>query len=116
MKIRRALPKSIQEKLQKIDPDVSTLIMVLFDKVEELSQKKPFLTINEAAEYLGCQRTKIYVMMNTGELAYSRPNDKGSGRAYFRREDLDAYLSRNYHPSQADIDAQAANYIAKAGM
>ena len=95
-----------------LEPDVRNVILVLFRKVDELSQKKPYLSINEAAEYLSCKRQQIYILMERGDIAYSRPIDKGSGKTYFKREDLDAYLSRNYHPSKFNIEAQAANYLA----
>lgn len=106
------IPSALKGLLSKIDPDTATCIKAAFEEIAKVSTPKPFLTMTEAMAYLGCQRNTLNSLLKTGQIAYSRPNDQGSGRVYIKRDDLDAWLSRNYHPAQADIEAKAADYIA----
>lgn len=106
------IPVALRSVLKKIDPDTATCIKALFDELAKVSAPKPFLTMAEATVYLGCQRNTLNSLLKSGQIAYSRPNDSGSGRVYIKRDDLDAWMMRNYHPAQADIEAKAADYIA----
>ncbi|PKL08317.1 MAG: hypothetical protein CVV51_09570 [Spirochaetae bacterium HGW-Spirochaetae-7] len=63
-----------------------------------------FLTTQEAAAYLGRSKAGMYQLANRGRVPYTRP---AGGKCYFRRADLDAFLSSGYHPSSAETAAQA---------
>lgn len=106
------IPTDLQALLEKIEPNTATCIKMAFEAIAGFVTPKPFLNMKEAMDYLGCQRNTLNYLAKSGQIAYSRPNDSGSGRVYFKRKDLDAWLMRNYHPAQGDIETQAANYIA----
>jgi excisionase family DNA binding protein len=54
------------------------------------SPSEPYLTVEQAAEYLGCKPKRIYELVRQGRLL---PYREGR-RLLFRREDLDACLVR----------------------
>ncbi|MGD9940876.1 MAG: helix-turn-helix domain-containing protein [Clostridia bacterium] len=67
-----------------------------------------FLTTREAAEYIGRSVAGLYQLANRGRLAYTRP---AGGKCYYRKADLDEFLSSGYHPSAAEITARADRQI-----
>jgi excisionase family DNA binding protein len=57
----------------------------------DLRPASPYLTIDEAAEYLRCSRQRIYDLRSAGRL--SRMGD--GARALVSRAELDAYAARD---------------------
>jgi excisionase family DNA binding protein len=60
-----------------------------------LNPFKPIYRINEAADYLCISRRTLYELVRAGELELG----KLAGRSVIKREQLDAYLARNYQRS-----------------
>lgn len=60
---------------------------------------KTFLTQEEAAEYLGIQSSYLYKLTHQSEISYFKTGKKN----YFKRIDLDRYISRNRIPSHQEI-------------
>ena len=52
--------------------------------------EKP-MTVSEAGEYLGLARSTIYQLISRKAIPYSKPNN---GYVYFKKQDLDNYLTR----------------------
>ncbi len=58
--------------------------------VEQLPQTpEPYLDVEDAAAYLACEPHRIYDLRRQGLRHY-----KDGGRLLFRREDLDAWLTK----------------------
>ena len=50
---------------------------------------KPYLNVEQAADYLACGKRRIYDLVERDAIAFYRDGK----RLLFRREDLDAYVS-----------------------
>lgn len=104
----------IEQSAKELDGPAANIILTIANEVKELASKvgKAFYNVKEAAEYTGLSRQLIYKAVRNKEIAYSQPSGKGgSSKLFFKRSDLDAYLSRNYSPANADVEAEAANWI-----
>lgn len=104
----------IEQSAKELDGPAANIILTIANEVKELASKvgKAFYNVKEAAEYTGLSRQLIYKAVRNKEIAYSQPSGKGgSSKLFFKRSDLDAYLSRNYTPANADVEAEAANWI-----
>lgn len=104
----------IEQSAKELDGPTANIILTIANEVKELASKvgKAFYNVKEAAEYTGLSRQLIYKAVRNKEIAYSQPSGKGgSSKLFFKRSDLDAYLSRNYSPANADVEAEVANWI-----
>lgn len=104
----------IEQSAKELDGPAANIILTIANEVKELDSKvgKAFYNVKEAAEYTGLSRQLIYKAVRNKEIAYSQPSGKGgSSKLFFKRSDLDAYLSRNYSPANADVEAEVANWI-----
>ena len=104
----------IEQSAKELDGPAVNIILTIANEVKELASKvgKEFYNVKEAAEYTGLSRQLIYKAVRNKESAYSQPSGKGgSSKLFFKRSDLDAYLSRNYSPANADVEAEVANWI-----
>ena len=104
----------IEQSAKELDSPAANIILTIANEVKELASKvgKAFYNVKEAAEYTGLSRQLIYKAVRNKEIAYSQPSGKGgSSKLFFKRSDLDAYLSRNYSPANADVEAEVANWI-----
>lgn len=103
----------LKEAAKAIGGPTGNLIIQLADELRDITTKftKNIFTTNEACKYLGVGRTNLYRIVKNKQIGWSRPGGAGSAKMFFTREDLDAYVSRNYHPSDADIEEEAANWI-----
>lgn len=104
----------IEQSANELDGPAANIILTIANEVKELASKvgKAFYNVKEAAEYTGLSRQLIYKAVRNKEIAYSQPSGKGgSSKLFFKRSDLDAYLSRNYSPANADVEAEVANWI-----
>lgn len=104
----------IEQSAKELYGPAANIILTIANEVKELDSKvgKAFYNVKEAAEYTGLSRQLIYKAVRNKEIAYSQPSGKGgSSKLFFKRSDLDAYLSRNYSPANADVEAEVANWI-----
>lgn len=104
----------IEQSAKELDGPAANIILTIANEIKELASKvgKAFYNVKEAAEYTGLSRQLIYKAVRNKEIAYSQPSGKGgSSKLFFKRSDLDAYLSRNYSPANADVEAEVANWI-----
>lgn len=65
------------------------------------------LTVEQTAQFLNLKKSTIYTMVSRGELT----SLKRSKRIYFLREDLVNYLKAGRRKTQADIQAEAKDYL-----
>jgi excisionase family DNA binding protein len=70
------------------------LLQLILDKIEELKalirkRKKPFLTIQEASEYLGISKNTLYGYSSKGILPFYKIRNR---KIYFRISDLNKFV------------------------
>ncbi len=74
-------------------------------KLQEKTEE--FLTVQEAADFLNLTVPTIYSKVSKGEL----PVMKRSKRLYFSSIQLMEYIKEGVKKSNAEIEAEAANYV-----
>jgi excisionase family DNA binding protein len=89
--------------------EVSELKRLLVQKQEHPPTDTPeqLLTIQEAAEFLSLSVPTMYSKVSKGEL----PVMKRSKRLYFSRTELMEYVKDGRKKSNAEIEAEAENYL-----
>jgi excisionase family DNA binding protein len=102
------LPKAVT----MLTKEVSELKRLLIEKQEQQPIKAPeqLLTVQEAAEFLNLTVPTIYSKVSKGEL----PVMKRSKRLYFSSTELLAYLKEGRKKSNAEIEAEASDYLLNA--
>ena len=76
-------------------------------------QRSDYLNTKEACIYLGVTESRLHTLMFQREITYSKPSGK---HAFFKKQDLDEYLSRNTIPSFASLEAQAADHVVNKAV
>jgi len=91
---------------------MNDLIIEKLDRIETLliKREKPFLTLQEAADYLGVSVNSIYTYVNKRILPYYKPTGR---RLYFSIEDLNRFIlnREKRRRGQAEIEAQATTQL-----
>ena len=80
------------------------------NKVEPTEAPEQLLTVQEASEFLSLTVPTIYSKVSKGEL----PVMKRSKRLYFSRIELLDYLKEGRKKSNAEIEAEASDYLLNA--
>jgi excisionase family DNA binding protein len=73
------------------DAALDQLAARLAPRLAAAPRVEPWLTVNQAAAYLGCNRQRIYNLVSQRRLRHS----KDGSRTLFRRQWLDQYLETN---------------------
>jgi excisionase family DNA binding protein len=92
---------------------MENLILKRIENIEELikNQKvflKEVLNLNEATEYLDISKSHLYKLTSRKEIPHYCPQGK---RLYFKKNELDLWLTRNRSASLDELETKAANYI-----
>lgn len=95
------LPEAVYQLTNEIR-DLRTLITENKDQSNQASKKK-YLSIREAAEFLGLSVPTIYSKVSKREL----PFIKRGKFLYFTSADLEAYLQEGRTPSKAEVQKTA---------
>lgn len=79
------------------------------DRIERyaLLAAKNVLTVEEAAIFLGFSESYVYKMTCTQQLPFYKPNGK---MVYFRKAELEEWMTQNRVASSAEVQSEAANY------
>ena len=93
----------MDEIIQKLDAIEQRLIE------QNLLQKEIF-TFNEACLYLDLSSSHLYKLTSTNAIPCYCPQGK---KLYFRRAELDQWLTSNRNKTTDEVEQQASNYIAK---
>ena len=100
--------KAMEENNKKEEKD---LLKEILDRLEtiELGQarRRDTFTLQEAAKYMGVKDPVLYKLCKERVITYSKP----SKQIYFKKKDLDEYLSRNTVPSFSALEALASNHV-----
>lgn len=85
-------------------------IMTKLERVEQLALlgAKDVFTTDDVVAYTGFTKAYIYKLVCLGEI----PHYKCGGKMnFFRRDEINAWLTQNRVPSKSDIAAAAAAYV-----
>jgi excisionase family DNA binding protein len=76
-----------------------------------LEREKPFLTINEAAQYLGISKNSLYLYTSQKAIPYFKPRNR---KIYFAISDLDKFAldRRNRISSDEEIETKVATRLS----
>jgi len=74
----------------------------------QLALSKEILSFNEACVYLNLSAGWLYKLTHSNRIPYYKPNGK---KIYFKKEDLIAWLSRNFVKPKEQIKKEAEEYI-----
>lgn len=85
------------------------ILQTILNRIDEAVkiQHSEFLSLDETCKYMGVTKVHMYRLMRDRLITYSKPTGKV---AYFKKSDIEEYLSRNTIPSFASLEAMAADY------
>lgn len=69
---------------------------------------KPVLDLKEAAMFTGFSEGHLYQLTSKQQIPHYKKNRK----LYFRKVELEEWLTEDYVPTEAEINSRAATYIA----
>jgi excisionase family DNA binding protein len=75
---------------------------------EQKLSLKEILNLSETAQYLGITKSYLYKLTSKNKIPFYRPNGK---LLYFKKIELDAWLTKNRQSSIDEIDNRATNYV-----
>lgn len=96
------MQENILQKLESIEQRL----------VEQNLLQKEIFTFAEACLYLDLSSSHLYKLTSSNTVPCYCPQGK---KLYFRRAELDAWLTNHRNASTNEVEQQAANYIARKG-
>ncbi|TDN99987.1 helix-turn-helix domain-containing protein [Sunxiuqinia elliptica] len=99
------LPTAVSQLSEKLDR-----LEKLFTQKQEfptVEQPEQLFSIDQAAEFLNLSKPTLYSKVSRKEIPYM----KRSKRLYFSRTELMDYLKAGRRKSNAEIQAEAENYL-----
>ena len=81
-------------------------------KALTLLAAKDMLTMDDAVLYTGLGKSYLYVLTCKNKIPYYKPNGKN---IYFKKAELNDWLSRNRVGTIDEAESDAALYVAKKG-
>lgn len=72
--------------------------------------QKEVLTLNEACQYSGLSKSKMYKHTSSGQIAFYKPEGKF---IYFKRTELEEWLLRNRHSSKVELEIEANRHLSR---
>lgn len=75
-----------------------------------LLAQKEILTFEEASKYTGLKKSYLYKLTATKQIPHYKPNGK---TCYFKRAELEDWLTANPVATVDELNAEALNYCRK---
>lgn len=92
--------------------EINELILQKLESIEKIlvEKEKPFLTLPEAAEYLGISKNTLYGYTSKQIIPFHKVRGR---KIYFKISELDNFVlnSNNRHSSQEEIQEKAATRV-----
>jgi excisionase family DNA binding protein len=95
------------------------LLYTIIEKLDEIQEilikkKRPFLGLEEAANYLGISKNTLYQYTSKNNIPYYKLRGR---KIYFKIEDLDNFIlnHRNRCSSNEEIEEKTGNYVVRKG-
>ncbi|MGD9488760.1 MAG: helix-turn-helix domain-containing protein [Calditrichaceae bacterium] len=94
----------ISHTLEKLLSEIQEL------KTLTLKRDKPFMSVSEAADYIGIPKQSLYQLSSKKIIPFYKPSGR---RIYFKVEDLNNYIMNKSgrYKSNDEIEADAAEYV-----
>jgi excisionase family DNA binding protein len=80
--------------------------------IEQNLLQKEIMNFSEACLYLDLSSSHLYKLTSANAIPCYCPQGK---KLYFRRAELDLWLTSHRNDSTSEVEQQAANYIVKRG-
>lgn len=85
---------------------------ILMEQYQELKQliiaaNKDVLNFDELAVYTGYSKSYLYGLTSKRELPFYKPT---GGQIFFKKSEIDSWLTRNRQATQAEINSKASAY------
>jgi excisionase family DNA binding protein len=111
LKIKEALG---QLKLESPNEQTCSILTLIVGEIGELQSQmlKPVINFKEACSYTGYSPQHLRKMIRDCKIPYYKPEISGSGKLFFKREELDNYLTGNRFAPLCEADQAAATYLA----
>lgn len=87
---------------------------ILFLKKMILVALKPVLTMDEATIFTGLSKSYLYKLTCRKRIPYYK--NKGMKGIYFKREELEAWMTQERVATQEEIEQEAIRYTVKNDM
>lgn len=71
---------------------------------------KEVLTMDECSAYTGLSKSRLYWLTSHRAIPFYKPM---GGAIYFRKGEIEEYLLKNRHATQAEISSRATTYCAR---
>lgn len=78
---------------------------------KQLGSVAEVFNLNQASEYVSLSKSAIYKKTSERNI----PHFKKGKKLYFKRSELDVWLTENKISTNAEIEMQATNYILRKG-
>jgi excisionase family DNA binding protein len=101
----------IIDKLNNIEKILMKLQGVNSLDVGGISTENEIMNLGQLANYIDLSKSTIYKHTSTRNI----PFYKSSKRIYFKKLEIDAWLTKNRISTIDEIEVQATNYIIKKG-
>lgn len=85
------LSERIEKEMTHSKQKMENLKVRVANLEDKLSEEKKVYTTQEAANYIGVSVYKLYQLVKSSQIAFSKPNRK----IFFNRHELDEWLSIN---------------------
>lgn len=96
----------IYQEIEAIKAQLARVLELL-----ETEKGDKLLSIEQAAEYLGCSRSAIYKRTMLRAIPFCKP--EGGKRIYFYQSQLDEYIRKWEVVTSDEIDRQANQYMLR---
>jgi excisionase family DNA binding protein len=102
----------INEKLNTIEQILLEIKQEQRGTSNSKSNAIEFMNVTQVAEYLSLAKATIYGMVHKLEI----PNYKQGKRLYFKKADIDQWLTKSRRKTREEIEEEAADYIIRKKM
>lgn len=92
------------------EQDMLQAMNAKLDEIHSLAAiaAKPILDLSEAALFTGFSEGHLYRLTSSKQIPHYKKNRK----LYFRKAELEDWLTQEAVPTEADINSRAATYLA----
>jgi len=77
--------------------------------INSKSHDVEFMNVTQVAEYLSLAKQTIYALVHKMKI----PNYKQGKRLYFKKADIDEWLSKNRRKTNEEIEQEATDYLIR---
>lgn len=90
-----------------MEQDINSTILARLDRIERLQELavKTILTIEDVSTLTGLSKARIYTLCSNRDIPHYK-----QGKTYFKRKEVEDWMTANRQPTRAEIESKAALY------